>query len=131
MLKKIFLFVVCLAFTSCATCRREPDSTVLEAQRQADRLEEGIRARDRAIENCYRELEAITRRSEEMGGDIDDIIELLDLYHTTVQRLLRAAGYRTDEEQDLEEDSGEPDNSTGHHNPWYSNSVIPGTDTQN
>lgn len=103
MLKKIFLFVVCLAFTSCATCRREPDSTVLEAQRQADRLEEGIRARDRAIENCYRELEAITRRSEEMGGDIDDIIELLDLYHTTVQRLLRAAGYSTDEDSYIDQ----------------------------
>lgn len=125
MLKKIFMCVVCLALVACTTCRREPDSTILEAQRQADRLEEGIRARDRAIENCLRELETITRRCETMGGTIDDIIIELDLYHTAVQRLLRAAGYRTDEEQDLEEDSDEPDNSTGHHNPWYSDSTIP------
>ncbi len=104
MLKKIFLFVICIALCSCATVRRGSDPTILEAQRQADRLEEGIRARDRAIENCLRELEAITRRSEEMGGTIDDIIIELDLYHTAVQRLLRAAGYTTDEESDLDED---------------------------
>lgn len=103
MLKKIFLFVICLAFTSCATCRREPDSTVLEAQRQADRLEEGKRARDRAIDTCIRELALIAGRSEEMGGDIDDIIELLDLYHATVQRLLRAAGYSADEDSYIDQ----------------------------
>ena len=105
MLKKIFLFVVCLAFTSCATCRREPDSTILEAQRQADRLEEGKRVRDRAIEDCLRELDRIATKSEGMGGDIEDVIRELDLYHAAVQRLLRATGYRTDEEQTVEEGS--------------------------
>lgn len=101
---KVLLLVTCVAFSSCATCRRSPDTTVLDAQKQADRLEEGIRARDRAIENCLRELEAVTRRSETMGGDIDDIIELLDLYHTAVQRLLRTTGYCSDEDSYINQD---------------------------
>ena len=108
MLKKIFICIICLCLCSCASSRHTEQS-VLEHQKQIDRAEESIRTRDRAIDTCIRELAHIAGRSEEMGGDIDDIITQLDLYHTAVQRLLRAAGYRTDEEQTAEESSGMPD----------------------
>lgn len=103
-LKKLSVIVVCLCLCSCASSRHTEQS-LLEHQKQIDRTEESIRARDRAIDTCIRELAYIAGRSEEMGGDIDDIIRELDLYHEAVQRLLRAAGYRTDEEQAAEEDS--------------------------
>ena len=104
MFKKIFILIICFCFCSC-TSSRHTEQSVLEHQKQIDRTEESIRARDRAIDTCLRELAYISARSEEMGGDIDDIITQLDLYHAAVQRLLRAAGYRTDEEQAAEENS--------------------------
>ena len=104
MSKKIFLCIACLCFCAC-TSSRHTEQSVLEHQKQIDRTEESIRARDRAIDTCLRELAYIAGRSEEMGGDIDDIIRELDLYHTAVQRLLRAAGYGTNEEQTTEESS--------------------------
>lgn len=100
--KKILLIVACMCLCSCIHTRHHND-TVLEHQKQIDRAEEGIRARDRAIEDCLRELDHITTKSEGMGGDIEDIIRELDEYQSAVQRLLRAAGYRTDEEQTIEE----------------------------
>lgn len=102
MVKKILLIVACLCLCSCVSSRHTEQS-VLEHQRQIDRAEESIRVRDRAIEDCLRELDRIATKSEGMGGDIEDIIRELDLYHAAVQRLLRAAGYRTDEEQTTEE----------------------------
>lgn len=104
MVKKIFICIICLCLCSCASSRHTEQS-VLEHQKQIDRTEESIRTRDRAIDACLRELTYIAGRSEEMGGDIDDIIRELDLYQSAVQRLLRAAGYRTDEEQAAEESS--------------------------
>ena len=104
MFKKIFICIICLCLCACASSRHTEQS-VLEHQKQIDRTEESIRTRDRAIDTCLRELAYITGRSEEMGGDIDDIITQLDLYHAAVQRLLRAAGYTTDEEQAVEESS--------------------------
>lgn len=102
MVKKILLVAVCLCLCSCVTTRHTEQS-VLEHQKQIDRAEESKRVRDRAIEDCLRELDHITTKSEGMGGDIEDVIRQLDLYHAAVQRLLRAAGYRTDEEQTIEE----------------------------
>lgn len=104
MFKKIFLCIICLCLCSCASSGHTEQS-LLEHQKQIDRTEEGKRVRDRAIDTCIRELASISERSEGMGGDIEDIIRELDLYHEAVQRLLRAAGYRTDEEQTAEEDS--------------------------
>ena len=104
MSKKIFLCIICLCLCSC-TSSRHTEQSVLEHQKQIDRTEESIRARDRAIDTCLRELAYIAGRSEEMGGDIDDIIRELDLYHTAVQRLLRAAGYTADNKQAAEESS--------------------------
>ena len=108
MSKKIFLCIACLCLCSC-TSSRYTEQSVLEHQKQIDRTEESIRTRDRAIDTCIRELAYITGRSEEMGGDIDDIITQLDLYHAAVQRLLRAAGYTADNKQTAEENSGKPD----------------------
>ena len=106
MLKKVIVILACLCLCSCVSSRHTEQS-VLEHQKQIDRAEEGKRIRDRAIEDCIRELDHITTKSEGMGGDIEDIIRELDLYHTAVQRLLRAAGYRTDEEPASEESSNQ------------------------
>lgn len=107
-LKKLIIVIACLCLCACATSRHTEQS-VLEHQKQIDRIEESIRVRDRAIDTCLRELAYISARSEEMGGDIEDIIRELDLYHAAVQRLLRAAGYSADEEQTTEESSDKPD----------------------
>lgn len=112
MVKKIFICIICLCLCACASSRHTEQS-VLEHQKQIDRAEESIRTRDRAIDTCLRELAHIAGRSEEMGGDIDDIITQLDLYHTAVQRLLRAAGYTADEEQTAEESSDVVDQCIG------------------
>ena len=108
MFKKIFICIICLCLCSCASSRHTEQS-VLEHQKQIDRTEESIRTRDRAIDTCLRELAYIAGRSEEMGGDIEDIVRELDLYHTAVQRLLRAAGYTADEEQTAEKDNNQLD----------------------
>lgn len=102
MLKKLIVILTCLCLCSCVSSRHTEQS-VLEHQRQIDRVEEGKRIRDRAIEDCLRELDHIATKSEGMGGDIEDVIRELDLYHAAVERLLRAAGYRTDEEPAIEE----------------------------
>ena len=106
MFKKIFIYIICLCLCACASSRHTEQS-VLEHQKQIDRTEESIRTRDRAIDTCLRELAYIAGRSEEMGGDIDDIVRELDLYHAAVQRLLRAAGYTTDEERTAEKDNNQ------------------------
>ena len=103
-IKKLFIVTACLCLCSCVTTGHVEQS-ILDHQKQIDRAEEGKRVRDRAIEECLRELAYISGRSEEMGGDIEDIIRELDLYHTAVQRLLRAAGYREEQEQDTVKDS--------------------------
>ena len=108
MLKKIFICAICMCLCACVSSRHTEQS-VLEHQKQIDRAEESIRTRDRAIDTCIRELAYIAGRSEEMGGDIEDIIRELDLYNTAVQRLLRAAGYTAGNEQTAEESSGEYD----------------------
>ena len=108
MFKKIFICIICLCLCACASSRHTEQS-VLEHQKQIDRTEESIRTRDRAIDTCLRELAYIAGRSKEMGGDVEDIITQLDLYHAAVQRLLRAAGYTADNKQAAEESSGMPD----------------------
>lgn len=108
MFKKIFICIICLCLCACASSRHTEQS-VLEHQKQIDRTEESIRTRDRAIDTCIRELAYIAGRSKEMGGDVEDIIRELDLYHTAVQRLLRAAGYTADEEQTAEKDNNQLD----------------------
>ena len=128
MFKKIFICIICLCFCSCASSGHTEQS-LLEHQKQIDRTEESIRTRDRAIDTCIRELAYIAGRSEEMGGDIDDIIRELDLYHEAVQRLLRAAGYRTDEEQTAEEDSNKRNQCICYYDYMHSNSALPGIDT--
>ena len=108
MFKKIFICIICLCLCACASSRHTEQS-VLEHQKQIDRTEESIRTRDRAIDTCLRELAHIAGRSEKMGGDIEDIVRELDLYHAAVQRLLRAAGYTADEEQTAEKDNNQLD----------------------
>lgn len=90
MFKTITIFVICIVLGACASMQpRRADRQILEYQRQIDRLEESIRARDRAIETGVRELGNITARSEAMGADISSIIRELDEYQRAVERLLQ------------------------------------------
>lgn len=87
MQKVLFNLLICVMLCGCCTSRAV-DEQVLEYQRQIDRLEEELRARDRAIATSIDRLEAITSRSSEMGTDIDSIIRELDDYQQTIERVL-------------------------------------------
>lgn len=86
MQKVIYAFILCVLLTAC--CTTGTDNTILEYQRQVDRLEEELRARDRTIANTVDRLEAVSSRSKEMGTDIDSIIRELDEYQRTIERIL-------------------------------------------
>jgi len=96
MLKVIYAFIVVMLLSACA-CTRGTDNTILEYQRQVSRLEEELRARDRAIANTVDRLEAVTERSREMGTDIDSIIKELDEYQRTIERII--SDYRKAEDK--------------------------------
>ena len=85
--KIISLVAFCILLSSCV-CTRRTDNSVLDAQRQVSEYESQLRARDRAIEDGIRRLEAITARSEGMGDDFDEAIRLLDEYQRTVREVL-------------------------------------------
>jgi chromosome segregation ATPase len=93
--------MLCILLCCCNSTRRT-DNSILEYQRQIDKLENELRSRDRAIETGIRQLEGITRRSEEMGTDIDSIIGELDSYQQTVERMLQ--DYREAKGQELNAD---------------------------
>lgn len=79
--------LLCVACTS--TRRTGTEYSILEYQRQIDRLESELRSRDTAIANTVRELESITGRSESVGSTVDDAIRELDSYQQTVERVIR------------------------------------------
>lgn len=88
MLKKIIGIVIIVMLCSSCVCTRRTDNSILDAQRQVSEYESQLRARDRAIEDGIRRLEAITARSEGMGDDFDEAIQLLDEYERTVREVL-------------------------------------------
>lgn len=88
--KKI-IFILCLAlclFVSCVSTGKRTDSKILDYQREIDRLENELSARDRAIENAVRRLDTVTERSQSMEGTVDELIELFDEYQRAIERLL-------------------------------------------
>lgn len=88
--KKIFI-TLCLVFcmlVSCTSTRKGTDESILNYQREIDRLESELSARDRAIESSIRRLESITERSKSMEGTVDELIELFDEYQRGVEQLL-------------------------------------------
>lgn len=87
MQKVIFSLFVCIMLCGCYSTRAT-DRQILEYQRQVDRLEEELRARDRAIATSIDRLEAITDRSTEMGTDIDSIIRELDEYQRAIESII-------------------------------------------
>ena len=91
MVKKILmsLFIcLCLLFTSCVS-NRGVNRDILEYQKEIDRLESELRARDRAIESAIDSVERIKERSENVSGGIDEIIDLFDEYQRAVERMLQ------------------------------------------
>lgn len=78
----------CFSCSGCATNRVATSKNIIEYQQQIDRLEEELRYRDRAIEDCIREIGVIAERSENIEGTIDDVIELFNSYQRAVERLL-------------------------------------------
>lgn len=101
-MQKIILSIALCVLLCCCNSTRRTDNTILEYQRQIDKLENELRSRDRAIETGIRQLEGITSRSSDMGADIDSIIRELDEYQRTVERMLR--GYRETKSQELNAD---------------------------
>lgn len=85
--KIIGLVAFCILLSSCV-CTRRTDNSVLDAQRQVSEYESQLRARDRAIEAAIRRLDDVTARSEGMGNDFDEVIQLLDEYERTVREVL-------------------------------------------
>lgn len=95
--EKIILFgITLMLLTGCVSSRTS--QSVIEHQREIDRVEEGIRIRDRAIESSIERLEAITARSSGMEGTVDELIELFDEYQRAVEQLIR--DYRAAESTD-------------------------------
>ena len=86
MQKIIHAFILCVLLTAC--CTTGTDNSILEYQRQIDRLEEELRTRDRTIVRNIERLEAVASRSSEMGTDIDAIIGEFDEYQRTIERIL-------------------------------------------
>lgn len=88
--KKIFitLCLVSCMLVSCTSTRKGTDESILNYQREIDRLESELNARDRAIESSIRRLESITERSKSMEGTVDELIELFDEYQRGVEQLL-------------------------------------------
>lgn len=101
--EKIILFgITLMLLTGCVSSRTS--QSVIEHQREIDRVEEGIRIRDRAIESSIERLEAITARSSGMEGTVDELIELFDEYQRTVEQLIR--DYRAAENRDKDAKEG-------------------------
>lgn len=106
-INKILLYIIfvclvvilCCLFGGCSTEGHVDAATVLEYQRQIDRLEERIRSSDRTVESAARDIETITNRSETMGGTIDELIDLFAEYDRRVQQMLHEyADIRTEAE---------------------------------
>mgnify|MGYP002624467033 CR=1 FL=1 len=96
--KKIFVLITLLLITvaialnllltGCVTNRRT-DRTVIEYQKQIDRLESTIEQYDTAMRNSAERLRDITTRSVTMEGTVDEIIGLFDEYQHGVDQLIR------------------------------------------
>lgn len=95
--KIIIAFVfVCLTVILCCLLggcvsrgnANDVDGTIIEYQREIDRLEEELRNRDRTIEDAIREIGTITSRSESMEGTVDEVIRLFDEYQRRVDKML-------------------------------------------
>lgn len=87
------IVLFCFSCSGCATSRNTVGKDIIEYQQQIDRLEEELRYRDRAIEDCIREIGVISERSGNIEGTVDDVIELFNSYQRAVERLLQY--YRT------------------------------------
>lgn len=106
--EKIVLFgITLMLLTGCASSR--VSQSVIEHQREIDRVEEGFRIRDRAVESSIKRLEAISARSSGMEGTIDELIELVDEYQRGVEQLIR--DYRAAESRDKDTEEGTDHNT--------------------
>lgn len=87
---KIFtLCIICMLFISSCCTDKGTRQSIIEHQREIDRVEEELRSRDRAINNAIRELEDVTTRSTSMEGTIDELIKLFRQYQRTVEQVIR------------------------------------------
>lgn len=102
--EKILLFgITLMLLTGCVSSRTS--QSVIEHQREIDRIEEGIRIRDRAIESSIKRLEAISARCSEMEGTVDELIELFDEYQRGVEQLIRDYRAAESTDKDAEKDN--------------------------
>lgn len=97
--KPVFGLLVLLA-ACCVGCKSTAvhvdDGSLLDHQREIDRLESELRGRDGTIRDAARDLEniseqigSVSERSGRMEDEIDTIIRLFDEYQRRVEQLLR------------------------------------------
>lgn len=87
-IKSISCAVICMLVCACHSTNRSVDKGIIDHQREIDRLESELRARDSTIDSAVRELEDITARSSGMAGTVGEVIKLFDDYQRAVERLL-------------------------------------------
>lgn len=83
----LIAIIVFLCSNGCRSTRVDP--AVLEYQKQIDELTAELQRRDTAIRDGIFEINAVASRCRDMDGEISTIIELLDEYQRTVERMLR------------------------------------------
>lgn len=93
--EKVFTITVAIAYVlllicSCTSSRGRitVGQSIVEYQQQIAALEAELTRRDTAIATAARDLEAITSRSSDMEGTIDELIELFNDYQQRVKQLL-------------------------------------------
>lgn len=97
--KSVFGLLVLLA-ACCVGCKstaiRTDDGSLIDHQREVDRLESELRSRDGTIRDAARDLEniseqigSVAERSGRMEDEIDTVIRLFDEYQRRVEQLLR------------------------------------------
>lgn len=103
--------LLCGCVTTGTASRTEP--AIIEYQRQIDKLESRIRSYEATTEYAVRELENVTARAEEIGGTVDELIELFDCYQRTVERILCAYRAAESSTENKVEDSYSTGYNTG------------------
>jgi chromosome segregation ATPase len=97
--KPVFGLFVLLA-ACCVGCKSTAvhvdNGSLINHQREVDRLESELRSRDGTIRDAARDLESISEqigsvaeRSGRMEDEIDTVIRLFDEYQQRVERMLR------------------------------------------
>ena len=90
-LSLLCFIAVCTGLSGCASTANTvaADTTVLEYQREIDRLENTVAGYQREIGYAVEELGNIRAGTTGMAGTIDEVIDLFEAYQQRVERVLQ------------------------------------------